>query len=88
MTRITTAFVLFGCLALAPATALAMQPYLPASPKTFSKATTSASTVPVARGSASAAPISFSSCRIRPGSPHTGRARVSASFSQVQADSR
>lgn len=42
MTRITTAFMLFGCLALAPATALAMQPYLPASPKTFSKADTDA----------------------------------------------
>jgi Ca2+-binding EF-hand superfamily protein len=37
MTRITTAFVLFGALSLAPAAALAMQPYLPASPKTFSK---------------------------------------------------
>lgn len=38
MTRITTAFVLLGALSLPPAAALAMQPYLPASPKTFSKA--------------------------------------------------
>jgi Ca2+-binding EF-hand superfamily protein len=38
MTRITTALVLFSAISLAPAAALAMQPYLPASPKTFSKA--------------------------------------------------
>jgi Ca2+-binding EF-hand superfamily protein len=38
MTRITPAFIMLGCLAVGPATALAMQPYLPASPKTFNKA--------------------------------------------------
>lgn len=38
MSRLTLALALFGAMAIVPATALAMEPYLPKSPKAFSKA--------------------------------------------------
>ena len=37
MTRLTLAFALFGAMTVVPATAFAMEPYLPKSPKAFTK---------------------------------------------------
>ena len=38
MSRLTLALAIFGAMAIVPATAFAMEPYLPRSPKAFSKA--------------------------------------------------
>ena len=37
MTRLTLALALFGAMTVVPATAFAMEPYLPKSPKAFTK---------------------------------------------------
>lgn len=42
MSRLTLALALFGAMAIVPATAFAMEPYLPKNPKAFSKADTDA----------------------------------------------